>query len=378
MDQLSYTDYYYADRYVLFTGAGVDDIVPFEQMVGDAQLNYQRIELRWNGIDQVQQFSVTKDGIAVLETIHTVGKNIDRWAKPFLARLIDEQMDETPCYRVCLRTCNGPGLDGEIGEDEVFWDGHERFYFQIYNDVFELHHADPELFKMPTDARGVFDTDMMVGFGDVAEIDDDDLELVGAEFGADLGTVLDEQSRSKFVDSIEHFIHTIDYRLSVSDITIPHDELLALKAAREEQAVLKQRREEISFLYSARNRLIILLILSPLAWIYVRSAAVSVDLEEPSYLLSFGFGLAIWIVWHAVFVARSFRKGGDGKKNLRIIRQRIARNTRISKKRKWKGFDPFFKRREADGEYVLTVFGKFVFFAGPFLLLAAISCFLGA
>ena len=321
MDQLSYTDYYYADRYVLFTGTGVDDIAPFEQMIGEAQLNYQRIELRWNGEDQVQQFSVTKDGIAVLETIHTVGKAVDRWAKALLTELTDDQIDETPCYRVCVRAWNGPGLDEEIGEDEVFWDGHERFYFQIYNDVFELHHEDPERFKLPTDARGVPDTYMMFGYGDVAEIYDGELDIVDAEFGSDLGTVLDEQSRSKFVDSIDHYISEICLRLSASDITIPEEEVRHLEEERKEAAALEQKRDELSFLYKARNRFVILLIIFPVAWIYVRSAAVSFDYAEPNYGFAFAAAVITWAIWQFVLALLSFRKGGAALKNLRAVRK---------------------------------------------------------
>ncbi len=320
MASLSYTDYYYADRYVLFTGAGVDDIAPFEKMVGEAQLNYQRIELRWNGEDRVQQFSVTKDGIAVLEATHTVGKNVDRWAKSLLTDLTDSQMDEIPCYRVCVRTCNGPNLDEEIEEDEVFWDGHEGFYFQIYNDVFELHHADPERFKLPTDARGVPDTDMMVGFGDVAEIVDDDLDIVDAEFGSDLGTVLDEQDRSKFVDSMDHFISEVWRRLSMSDITIPEDEVLYLEEERKEAAALKKKREELSFLYKARNRLVVLLAIFPLVWVYVRSTAVSFNYAEPHYGYAILVSFIVWALWQFALALLSFRKGGAALRNLRSLR----------------------------------------------------------
>ena len=50
----------------------------------------------------------------------------------------------------------------------------------------------------------------------------------------------------------------------------------------------------------------------------------------------------------------------------------------MRKRKKPRSFDPFFKKREADGEYVLTFIGKLAFFAGPFLLLAAVSFLLGA
>ena len=112
---------------------------------------------------------------------------------------------------------------------------------------------------------------MMFGYGDVAEIYDGELDIVDAEFGSDLGTVLDEQARSKFVDSMDHYISEICLRLSASDITIPEEEVRHLDEERKEAAVLKQKREELSFLYKARNRFVILLIIFPVAWIYVRS-----------------------------------------------------------------------------------------------------------
>lgn len=319
MDQLSYTDYYYADRYVLFTGTGVDDIAPFEQMIGEAQLNYQRIELRWNGEDQVQQFSVTKDGIAVLETIHTVGKAVERWAQSLLAELLDEQMDQIPSYRVCVRACNGPGLDGEIGEDEVFWDGHEQFSFSTYNDPIELHHEQPEVFQLPTDDRGA--PEILVGYDHVAEISGSDIEILYNEFGSDLGTVLDEQSRSRFVDSMDHFIRRLLAELSLADITHTNSELEAMEKDRKYQAAVELKRQELSFIYKARNRFLIVLIISPLIWIYVRSAAVSFGYAEPHYGYAFLAGGVMWFLWQLGLTLRSFSKGGVALKNLRALRK---------------------------------------------------------
>ena len=326
MEELSYTDYYYSDKYVRFTGDSVEELQPHEKLLGEAQLNYQRIELRWDGRDEIQEFSVTKDGLCVLCFVHHIDSDHEKWASARIAQTKEELIDELPSYRVCWRRCNGPNLEGDTLEDHCTWDGHENFDLVLANDAVDLHYEDPDRFHIPLGHWGGID--YPYGYDSCVCIDEYgilDIENSWADDYVEPATVLDEQPRSRFVDNIQDYLNTLYAMLSDADVTISKEELVELRRFQRESEIEAKRKSEVAFFNRALIKLAILICLAPVFWIYVRSAAVGLGYEEPNYALSLAFGTAIWAVWHSVLIGLSFKKGGDGWKNLRIIRRRLKR-----------------------------------------------------
>jgi len=330
----AYVDYYPSDLFVEFLGDRVRYLVPFEQKAGEAQLTYQRIELRWDGHHAVQEFSVTKDGIAILIDTHSVKTDVHQWADDYVNAQASQLMHEKPSYLVSWRRCNGPDYNGRTGTDRVYWNGHDCFRFHLANDVLDLNEHDPERFHLPFDGGGVPELEGKYLNGDIAgiaegcirKVDEDFPDQAGdvdLDFEDQPGTVDDEKPRSQFVDSMERLISQLHGALEVGDITISEAELAELEADRELERQAAKRRHEILFLYRARNRLIICLMLAPVSWIYVRSALERFDMPELHYGFSVVAGLVVWLAWQSFLVAMSFRKNAEGKSNLRIARRRL-------------------------------------------------------
>ena len=326
MEELSYTDYYYSDKYVRFTGDSVEELLPHEKLLGEAQLNYQRIELRWDGCDEIQEFSVTKDGLCILCSSHKVNEMHEEWARTRLAELKENFIDELPSYAVCWRECNGPNLEGEVLEDYCTWDGHELFYFELANDAVELNYADPDRFYISEWSEDLI-YDMYNCYEGVWIDEDGCLDVRVSSYSTydEPATVLDEQPRSRFVDNMQAYLTTLRGMMSDADVTISEEKLAELSSSQRESKIEAKRKAEMGFVDKALIRLAILFCLAPIFWIYVRSAALSLGYEEPNYALSFLFGTGIWAAWHSVLIGLSFKKGGDGWKNLRIIRRRLKR-----------------------------------------------------
>ena len=382
MSELSYTDYFYADRYVCFTGSTVEDVEPFEHLMGEAQLDYQRMEIRWDGGTELQEFSVTKDGLAVLMMEHTVESEHEAWADKQLAELVDEWDAQEPRYEICRRQCNGPYERTEDGprehhnadEDYVIWDGHEGFTPYQANYYEDLYEYDPSLI-LP-------DQIFMDEDGEIYNY-----EVMYGEPRRPLCTVSEEQPRSRFVDAMPDYIDQLLYALAKADPTITAEQAKKEEERREELKVEEKARDEVEFLYKARKRFWVLLVLSPIAWVYVQSAALRFEVEEPHFGYSFLVGIMIWTLWHLVLVALSFRDG-SGRKNLRIVRRRLKQP---AKRRKPQVTQPVwpsssstesrastdsgfvFKKREADGEYVLTRGAKWAFWIGLVVILFALA-----
>lgn len=130
----SYTDYFYADQFVHFLDGGVESIDPFELVINEHQCQFQRFEIRWDGISQLQIFSITKDGFAVLIDTKQVPGSLFDQAFKLSTSIIDSLCAQSefsePQYLILEREKEG-GLQGKKVTSRVYWDGHDNFWCDI-------------------------------------------------------------------------------------------------------------------------------------------------------------------------------------------------------------------------------------------------------
>ena len=130
----SYTDYFHADQFVEFSDGGVKTVEPFACLINEHQCQFQRFEIRWDGISQIQIFSVTKDGLAVLMETRQVPVCSFEQTFELSTLLIDSLCASheytEPRYLILEREKEG-GLQGRKVTSRVYWDGHDNFRCDI-------------------------------------------------------------------------------------------------------------------------------------------------------------------------------------------------------------------------------------------------------
>ena len=129
MSQESYVDMFYPERFISLEGNELSELEPVGEVVAHEQQVLVRWLVYWDGVNQLELFGVTKDGLAILQDRRELSGKTRRTAQKHARRLIPgEGSDEWATCPFLVYHASRYSYKHQCHYSYgVFWNGHGRF-----------------------------------------------------------------------------------------------------------------------------------------------------------------------------------------------------------------------------------------------------------
>jgi len=149
MSEESYIGMFYPERFISLEGNVVSEIAPHSDLLIHEQRELVRWMIYWDGVQSLQLFGVTKDGLAILQNRVEIQGKTKRTALKYAKKLMPyASSDEWSHCPFLVYTGSRYSYKHECDfVYQVFWNGHSRFMLGMGDEYYDEEDVETSWFS---------------------------------------------------------------------------------------------------------------------------------------------------------------------------------------------------------------------------------------